>query len=70
VYASSPHGVTIIEDLQPDQNGDSEAVDLGEDTITIINREIESLQNISDPKRLKELVRDLYAECLANESVK
>jgi hypothetical protein len=70
VYASSPHGVTIIEDLQPEQNGDSEAVDLGEDTITIINREIESLQNISDPKRLKELVRDLYAECLANESVK
>ena len=70
VYASNPHGVTIIEDLQPEQNGDSEAVDLGEDTITIINREIESLQNISDPKRLKELVRDLYAECLANESVK
>ena len=41
-----------------------------EDTITIINKEIEALQNISDPKRLKELVRDLYAECLANESMK
>jgi hypothetical protein len=68
VYASAPHGVTIIEDLQPDQNGDSEEVDLGEDTITIINREIEALQNLSDPKRLKTLVRDLYTECLANET--
>lgn len=70
VYASAPHGVTIIEDLQADQSGDSDLVDLGEDTITIINKEIEALQNISDPKRLKDLVRDLYAECLANESMK
>lgn len=70
VYASAPHGVTIIEDLQPDQNGDSDLVDLGEDTITIINKEIEALQNISDPKRLKNLVRDLYSECVANETAK
>jgi hypothetical protein len=70
VYASSPHGVTIIEDLQPDQNGDSDLVDLGEDTISIINKEIEALQNISDPNRLKTLVRDLYAECIANETAK
>jgi hypothetical protein len=45
-------------------------VDLGEDTISIINKEIEALQNISDPNRLKTLVRDLYAECIANETAK
>jgi len=71
VYSTSPHGVTIVEDLQADQSGgDSETVDLSEDTISIINKEIEALQNISDPKRLKTLVRELYAECIANESAK
>lgn len=71
VYSSSPHGVTIIEDMtQVSANGDSDEVDLGEDTITIINKEIDLVQNLSDPVRLKNLVRDLYAECMANESVK
>lgn len=73
VYATAPHGVIIIEDLQLNvgagEDGDSEAVDLGEDTITIINNEIESLQNIADPKRLKSLVRDLYTECMTNETI-
>ena len=37
---------------------------------SIINKEIEALQNLSDPSRLKNLVRDLYTECIANESAK
>jgi hypothetical protein len=70
IYSTAPYGVTIIEDLQLDQTGDSDPVDLGEDTISIINKEIEALQNLSDPSRLKNLVRDLYKECIANESAK
>jgi hypothetical protein len=41
---------------------------LGEDTISIINREIDSLkQDIGDCKAIKELIRELYGECMANE---
>ena len=67
VYANSPHAVTIIEDFQP-ESAEEENVDLAEDTLSVINREIEGLQNVGDPKRLKTLVRDLYTECISNES--
>lgn len=69
VYANSPHGVTIIEDFQP-ETAEDEDVDLAEDTLSIINKEIEGLQNVGDPKRLKSLIRDLYSECISLESSK
>jgi hypothetical protein len=69
VYENSPHGVTIIEDFQPETTED-EDVDLAEDTLSIINKEIEGLQNVGDPKRLKTLIRDLYSECISSESSK
>lgn len=68
LYAQQPHGVTIIEDLSPDASVD-ETVDLSEDTITIINREIESLQNVNT-SRLKLLMRELYTDTQALEHTK
>ena len=44
-------------------------MDLTEDTITIINREIDGLQNV-DSSRLKTLLRELYAETQALENTK
>lgn len=73
IYATAPHGVIIIENFQQEEksgSGDSDPVDLSEDTISIINKEIESIQNLSDSTRLKSLVRDLYTECIANENIK
>ncbi len=68
VYSSSPHGVTIIEDFQQETTTDTATDELGEDTISIINREIDSLkQDIGDCKAIKELIRELYGECMANE---
>jgi hypothetical protein len=68
VYSSSPHGVTIIEDLQQETGTDTATDELGEDTLSIINREIDSLkQDIGDCKAIKELIRELYGECMANE---
>ena len=52
-----------------DTGGDSEAVDLGEDTLSIINTEIDALKNeVNDSAAIKELIRELYTECMANES--
>jgi len=69
VYANSPHAVTIVEDLQPEAAED-EDIDLSEDTLSIINREIEGMQNVGDHSRLKSLMRDLYTESVANESTR
>jgi len=60
LYSMNPHNVIIVEDLTPDIQED-EAVDLKEDTFTIINREIEGLQNV-DIGRLKTFLRELYTE--------
>jgi hypothetical protein len=58
----------VIEDLAPETVAE-ENVDLTEDTITIINREIDGLQNV-DASRLKTLLRELYTETQALENTK
>jgi len=69
LYAQSPHGLTIIEDFQTEATEDLQNMDLGEDTMSIISREIESLkESIGDPKRLNDLIRELYNDCISNES--
>lgn len=68
LYAHQPQTVTVIEDLAPETVAE-ENVDLTEDTITIINREIDGLQNV-DSSRLKTLLRELYAETQALEATK
>jgi DNA repair exonuclease SbcCD nuclease subunit len=69
IYGASPHGVTIIEDFSLETVDDDDDIDLGEDTLSVINKEIDGLQNINNIDKLKALVRDLYAECLANETL-
>ena len=68
LYAHQPQAVNIIEDLTPDTSVE-ENVDLTEDTITIINREIDALQNV-DSFRLKNLLRELYTDTQALENTK
>jgi DNA repair exonuclease SbcCD nuclease subunit len=70
IYSAAPHGVTIIEDFVIDAADDEDGIDLGEDTLSVINKEIDGLQNVNNTDRLKTLLRDLYAECLANETLK
>ncbi len=70
IYGSSPNGVSIIEDFVPNLVSDETDVDLAEDTISIINKEIDTLQNTLDTDKLKSLLLQLYTECLANETIK
>ena len=70
IYGASPNGVTIIEDFIPDFGSEETDVDLSENTVSLINKEIDSLQNIGDADKLKSLLLDLYTECLANETIK
>ena len=66
IYALNPLDITIIEDaldLTDDENDDR--IDEAEDTVTIINKYVDSIQNEGiDNNRLKSMMRELYVEAL------
>ena len=66
IYALNPLDITIIEDaldLTDDENDDR--IDEAEDTVTIINKYVDALQNDGiDNNRLKSMMRELYVEAL------
>lgn len=55
----------IIEDTSIASKLDDGEVDVTEDTITIISKEIDSMESIEDKNKLKLIVKDLYMESLS-----
>lgn len=66
LYANNPIDITIAEDHTDLTEGvEDDMIDQAEDTITIINKYIDALnQENIDNTRLKTLVRELYVEAL------
>ena len=54
--------ITTIEEALDET--EEEMVDLAQDTVTLINNEIDSLEEIEDKPRMKKLIKDLYMESL------
>jgi len=71
IYGLNPLDITIVEDaldLTDDDNDDR--IDEAEDTVTIINKYVDALQNDGiDNNRLKSMMRELYVEALNLEQV-
>jgi DNA repair exonuclease SbcCD nuclease subunit len=55
----------IIEDTSISSKLDDADVDVSEDTITIISKEIDGMDDISDKNKLKLIIKDLYMESLS-----
>ena len=55
--------ITTIEEALDET--EEEMVDLAQDTVTLINNEIDSLEEIEDKPRMKKLIKDLYMESLS-----
>jgi len=62
IYAQSPASVTFIEEVIEISKED--IVDTTEDTITIINNEIDSMEEVDDKTKLKKIIQELYMESL------
>tara|TARA_Y100000004_G_C8950220_1_gene428116 strand:- start:1243 stop:2277 length:1035 start_codon:yes stop_codon:yes gene_type:complete len=60
---NSPHDLSVIEDFSIGEDG-HEKVDLSKDTITIINEEIDFLDDNLDKLKLKTIMKDIYLEAL------
>lgn len=62
LYSSPVQELTIIEDYQ-EKISDTD-IDVAEDTLSIINKEIDGFEKIQDKAKLKVLIKDLYMESL------
>lgn len=58
------HSVTIVDQTEKDVNKNQAVVDVGKDTLTLICEEIDTMDGIVDPVRLKTLIREIYSESL------
>ena len=63
MYSVQPSNVTVVEDV--DDELDDDAIDLAKGTLEIIYEEIDSIQELDDPARLKKLFQELYMESLS-----
>ena len=62
IYSAAPASVTFIEEVFEISKED--IVDTTEDTITIINNEIDSMEEVDDKSKLKKIIQELYMESL------
>tara|TARA_Y100000996_G_scaffold299679_1_gene237471 strand:- start:3561 stop:4637 length:1077 start_codon:yes stop_codon:yes gene_type:complete len=65
LYKSNPFNLTIVEDFtETSLDLDDNMVDQAEDTITILNKYIETLEMNGDKKKLQSLLHELHAEAI------
>ena len=57
--------ITIVEDIIDSEWTKEEIVDLAQDTVTLINNEIDAIEEVQDKARMKKLIKDLYMESIS-----
>ena len=57
--------ITIVEDVVSSEWTKEEIVDLAQDTVTLINNEIDVIKEVKDKARMKKLIKDLYMESIS-----
>lgn len=58
------HSVSVTDQTEKEINSNTDVVDMSKDTLTLICDEIDTLQGVQDPVRLKTLIREIYSESL------
>ena len=66
LYKAGPQDITVVEDASMFvEEGDAEAVNQGEDTMTILNKYIDGLKMDTDAPRVKEMIKQIYLEAIS-----
>ena len=65
LYDAGVAKITVVEELNNSDWTKEEIVDLGQDTVTLINNEIDIMDEVKDKEKMKRLVKDLYMESLS-----
>lgn len=65
LYEQNVQNITIVEE-QPDTKIDEdELLDMSQDTLSIINKEVDGMESLEDKNGVKNLIRELYMEALS-----
>ena len=65
LYKAGVADISIVEDFTDTSfDTDQEIIDQAEDTLTIINRVIDGMNDVKDPNVLKSIIKELYLEAL------
>tara|TARA_Y100001973_G_C5172732_1_gene320059 strand:- start:476 stop:1540 length:1065 start_codon:yes stop_codon:yes gene_type:complete len=66
LYDASVANVTLVEEVDHigDLN-DEDVLDMAQDTVTLIGNEIDAMEDVENPGKLKQIIRDLYMEALS-----
>jgi len=65
LYEAGVAKITVVEDIIDSEWTKEEIVDLAQDTVTLINNEIDAIEEVDDKPRMKKLIKDLYMESLS-----
>ena len=65
LYDAGVAKITVVEELNNSDWTKEEIVDLAQDTVTLINNEIDIMDEVKDKEKMKLLVKDLYMESLS-----
>lgn len=65
LYSCGVAKITVVEDIIDSEWTKEEIIDLAQDTVTLINNEIDSIEEVQDKPRMKKLIKDLYMESLS-----
>tara|TARA_R100000458_G_scaffold55421_1_gene59350 strand:+ start:342 stop:1388 length:1047 start_codon:yes stop_codon:yes gene_type:complete len=57
--------ITVVEELINSEWTQEEIVDLAQDTVTLINNEIDLIEEVKDKTKMKKIIKDLYMESLS-----
>jgi len=57
--------ITIVEELIDTEWTKEEIVDIAQDTVTLINNEVDALEEVKDKAKMKKIIKDLYMESLS-----
>jgi DNA repair exonuclease SbcCD nuclease subunit len=65
LYDAGVSKITIVEEAMDISDDDEELVDLAQDTVTLINKEVDVLDEVKDKDKMKKIIKDLYMESLS-----
>ena len=65
LYDCGVSKITVVEGMVPADWTKEEIIDLAQDTVTLINSEIEGLEEVKDKDKMKRIIKDLYMESLS-----
>ena len=65
LYVCGVSKITVVEEFVDSEWTQEEIIDLSQDTVTLINNEVDSIEEVKDKDKMKRIIKDLYMESIS-----